>query len=165
VKKWILIPIVTAMLGAILLSGCAVGVAPEDITKLQGDLTTARSDLATVQNHITDLEASVADLSAISAYNVWYDQYYEVGTYVFADTSAFNTKLGALIEATGDSASRTSWNAYLAADTGLTERVEALPADYDTWTEEQTSQWTEATTARTTALGEVGTALFNAIVQ
>jgi len=165
VKKWILIPIVTAMLGAILLSGCATGVAPEDITKLQGDLTAAQSDLATVQNHITDLEASIADLCAISAYNVWYDQYYAIGNYVFADTPAFNAKLGALTEATGDSASKTAWDAYLTADTGLTERIRALPEDYTTWSEAQTSQWTEATTARATALGEVGTALFNTIVQ
>ena len=164
-KKWILIPLVIAMLGAILLSGCAVGAAPEDITKLQGDLSTARSDLAAAQSQIADLEASVADLSAISAYNVWYDQYYAIGNYVFADTSAFNAKLGALIEATGDSASKTAWDAYLTADTGLTERIRALPEDYTTWSEAQTSQWTETSTARATALGEVGTTLFNAIVR
>lgn len=150
-KKRLLVPIVAVMLGTILLSGCTPGVATEDFTA--------------AQNRIEELEVQVASLSAISAYNVWYDQYYAVGAYVFADVAAFNDKLGAMVVATGDSASTTAWNTYLAADTALNSVVEALPEDYTTWNEEQNNRWLEATTARTNALGEVGTALFGAIVE
>ena len=152
--KRFLIPIVVALLGVILLSGCAAGVAPEDFTEVQGELTAA-------QNEIKALEAQVASLSAISAYTIWYDQYYAVGNYIFADTASFNEKLEALIEATGDSASETAWNTYLAAENALIALREELPEDSSVWTEEHYNKWVEATTARYNAFGEVGTALFN----
>ena len=152
--KRFLIPIVAALLGVILLSGCAAGVAPEDFTEVQGELTAA-------QNEIKALEAQVASLSAISAYTIWYDQYYAVGNYIFADTASFNEKLEALIEATGDSASETAWNTYLAAENALIALREELPEDSSVWTEEHYNKWVEATTARYNAFGEVGTALFN----
>ena len=146
-KKWFLAVTPIVAIGSLLLSGCAPGVAPEDFAKVQ-------NDLAAAQNQIKEL-------SAISAYNIWYDQHYEVYNYVFDDVAAFNTKLGALIEATGDSDSQAAWNAYLAADAALNDIVAALPEDYESWTEAQTNQWSEATTTRYNALGKVGTALYN----
>lgn len=157
-KKRLLVPIVAVMLGTILLSGCTAGVATEDFAAVQSDLIAA-------QNRIEELEVQVASLSAISAYDIWYDQYYEVYDYVFADVATFNAKLGAVVVATGDSASITAWSTYLTADAALTDVVAGLPEDAETWTEEQNNQWLEATTARTNALGEVGTALFSVIVE
>lgn len=107
----------------------------------------------------------MASLSAISAYNIWYDQYYSIGNYVFADVEAFNAKLGALVNATGDTASRAAWDEYTAADTALTSLVAELPEDTLTWDQEQYNKWLEASTTRYNALGAVGTALFNAIVK
>ena len=159
--KRFLIPIVVALLGVILLSGCAAGVAPEDFTEVQGELTTTQSELTAAQNKIKALEVQVASLSAISAYTIWYDQYYAVGNYIFADAASFNEKLGALIEATGDSASETAWNTYLAAENALIALREELPENSSVWTEEHYNKWVEATTARYNAFGEVGTALFN----
>ncbi|GAI93905.1 unnamed protein product, partial [marine sediment metagenome] len=104
-------------------------------------------------------------LSAISAYNIWYDQYYSIGNYLFADVAAFNTKLGALVNSTGDTASKAAWDEYAAGDTALTSLVAGLPEDTLTWTTEQYNKWVEASTARYNALGAVGTALFNAIVK
>lgn len=164
-KKWLLLPIVAVMLGAILLSGCAAGVAPADFAAVQSDLAALQSDLTAAQNQIEALEAQVASLAAISAYYGWYDVYLEEPTFVFADTATFNAKLGALVQATRHSASIAAWDAYLAADTALSDVLAALPEDYETWTEEQTAQWTEADTARTEAYGEVGTALYSAIVE
>ena len=139
-KKWFLAVTPIVAIGSLLLSGCAPGVAPEDFAKVQNQ---------------------IKELSAISAYNVWYDQYHAQYFYKFDDVAAFNTKLGALIEATGDSDSQAAWNAYLAADTALNDIVAALPEDYESWTEAETNQWSEATTSRYNALGEVGTALYN----
>jgi len=161
-RKWFLVPIVATMLGVILLSGCAAGVAPEDFAEVQGGLTTTQSELTATQNEIKALEAQVSDLSAISAYTIWYDQFYGVGNYIFADTASFNEKLGALIEATGDSDSQTAWSTYLAAENALIALLEELPEDTTTWTEEDYNKWSEATTASYDAFGEVGTALFNA---
>jgi len=152
-KKWLLVLGVAVIFVAVLLSGCAKGVAPEEF--------------ATAQTQIKSLETQVADLSAISAYNIWYDQYYLYGTetqyYAFPDTASFNKRLGDLVYATGDSASKTAWDAYLVADTALSDVLAQLPEDYTTWTEEQTNQWSGVNTARYDALGAVGTALFNVI--
>lgn len=115
------------------------------------------------QVRILELEAQVAELSAISAYAIWYDQYYEVYNYAFADVATFNWKLGTLVDATNNTSALTAWYSYLEVDTALNDIVAELPEDYDTWTEEQYNQWLDASTARYDALGEVGTALFNAI--
>jgi hypothetical protein len=159
-KKWSLLIVVFAVLGAVLLGGCGNYVAQEDFAKVKSDLAATNTNLATVQSQ-------VKVLSAQSAYGIWWDQYYNIGTayrvYVFADVATFNKKLGALIEATGDSATQTAWKAYLAADTALNDIVKSYPTDYTKWTTDQTKKWTDASTARYTALGKVGTTLFNAV--
>jgi len=195
-KKGFLVPIFTLILGLVLLGGCGTlgVVAAEDLAKANSDLAVTQSDLAvtqndlaatktdlaatkadlagakanlsTAQNQITALEVQVASLSAISAYNIWYDQYYSIGNYLFADVAAFNTKLGALVNSTGDTASKAAWDEYTAGDTALTSLVAELPEDTLTWTTEQYNKWlVEVSTARYNALGAVGTALFNAIVK
>ena len=115
------------------------------------------------QVRILELEAQVAGLSAISAYSIWYDQYYGIGNYVFADVATFNWKLGTLIDATNNTNAITYWYYYLAADTALNDLTAESPEDYSTWTDEQNKKWSEARTARYNALGTVGTTLFNAI--
>ncbi len=183
-KKWLLILVVATMVGVMLVSGCAAGVAPEDFAKVQSDLATAQNDLEAAQSEIeaaqseieaaqSEIEAAqseiealkiqVAILSAISAYDIWYDQYYAVGAYEFADSASFIKKFGTLIEAIGDSACETAWNNYVAADKNLSDVVKGLPEDSSTWTEEQNEQWLEAATIVYNALGEVGAALFDAI--
>jgi len=162
-KKWLLILVVATMVGVMLVSGCAAGVAPEDFAKVQSDLATAQNDLEAAQSEIEALKTQVAILSAISAYDIWYDQYYAVGAYEFADSASFIKKFGTLIEAIGDSACETAWNNYVAADKNLSDVVKGLPEDSSTWTEEQNEQWLEAATIVYNALGEVGAALFDAI--
>jgi len=146
-RKWLLIPMVVVMLSVILVSGCAAGVAPEDF--------------AAAQNQIKDLEAQVADLSATSAYNIWYDQYYEVNNFVFEDAATFRAEVGALIAATGDAASKAAWDSYLVADSALDDVVAALPEDTTTWTESQYNEWLEAYNAGYEAFGEVGATLYD----
>jgi hypothetical protein len=150
------------VVGVMLLSSCAPGVAPEEFAKVQGDLATVKSDLAATQNQIKAL-------SAMSAYAIWWDQYYSIGTvyqiYAFADTASFNKKLGALIGLTGDSATQAAWKDYLTADSALSDLVKSYPSDYTKWTADQTSKWTTARDARLAALGKVGTDLFSIIVK
>jgi len=153
-RKWLFVPIVVAILGVILVNGCAPSVAPEDFAKLQGELTAS-------QNRVTKLETQVQKLSTISAYSIWYDQYYAVNNYVFKDTKTFNEQFGVLVAATGDAASQAAFSAYLAAATALDNLVASLPKDYTTWTADQTNQWTKASAARYDAFGKVGTALYN----
>lgn len=201
-KKWLLVPIFTLMLGLVLLGGCSTlgVVAAEDLAKAnsdlavtqndlaatqnglvaiqndlattqnalaatQKDLAAAKADLVTAKNRNQEIEAQVASLSAISAYNIWYDQYYSIGNYLFADVAAFNTKLGALVNSTGDTASKAAWDDYIAGDTALTSLLAELPEDSLAWTAEQYNKWLEASTVRYNALGAAGTALFNAIVK
>lgn len=148
-RKWFLVVVVAVMPGIILLSGCTTGLTQEDLTR--------------VQNEIEVLNEEVASLSAISAHHIWYDQYYSLGTYTFADSESFIEKFGALVEAIGDSDCKTAWDNYVATEQTLRDVVEMLPEDSTTWTEEQYNQWLEATTATYNALGEMGAPLFSAI--
>ncbi len=157
-KKWFLVPITIAMLGLLLLSGCTAFASPEELAAVQSELTTA-------QNRIESLEAQVATLATISAYNVWYDQYYAKGAYRFADADSFHEKLGSLVKATGNETSKTSWSSYITSDKTLSDIVTELPEDTSTWTQEQYAQWYEAGANRYKSLGEVGAALFSSITQ
>ena len=164
-KNWLLVPLTIALLGILLLSGCTSFVAPEELAKVQGELAKVQGELTIAQEKVESLEVQVATLATLSAYNVWHDQFYAKGAYSFADIKSFNEKLGSLIQATGDNASETSWNAYITADKSLSDVIVALPEDTSTWTQEQYGQWYEAGTNRYTTLGGVGTALFNCIAQ
>lgn len=166
--------VIILMLGILLLSGCGNYVAKEEFTKVQTDLTAAKSDLAAVKSDLAAAKSSMVTaqsqiklLSASDGYNIWYDQYYRLGTayqyYAFADVDAFNKKLGTIIDATGDSVTLTAWQDYLKAHKALIDLVKSLPEDYNKWNAEQTSKWKDATAVRYTALGKVGTALFNVI--
>ncbi|MAF85253.1 MAG: hypothetical protein CL875_02005 [Dehalococcoidales bacterium] len=178
-KKWLLVPIVAVMLGVTLLSGCAGGLAPAELATAQNRITeleTKVAGLATDQNRIAELNDRIAELndriaelkpqveklSAISAYSIWYDQYYAVGNFIFEDTEAFNGGVGALIAAAGDAASQAAWENYLATDSAFNAVVAGLPEDYEAWTEDQTNQWTEAYNTRYATFGEVGVTLYEA---
>ncbi len=148
--------------------------AQSDLAKAQSDLsavqaqlkgTAKQSDVGAVQDKIKSMESQVASLSAISAYGIWYDQFYLVGNYEFADTPSFNQKLETLVKATNNSDVLTAWNSYIAGDKALSELLKSLPEDANTWNKEQYDEWLKASTDRYNALGEVGTALFNAIVK
>lgn len=178
-RKLFFVLVAVVMLGTILLSGCSQGVAPQDFAAVQSDLAAAKSKLAAVEkvenqvnaleNKINALENKVKALSAQSAYVIWWDQYNNFGTvyqaYSFGDTATFNKKLGNLIEGTGDSALQSDWKDYLNADGALNDLIKSWPTDYMTWTVDQTKKWTAANNARVTALGKIGTALFNTIVK
>ena len=152
-RKWFLVAIIGTLLGVTLLSGCATGASQEDFAKLKAE--------------VASLSANSAYLSAVTAYNIWYDQYYNFGTekqyYVFTDTASFNKRIGDLVYATGDSASKAAWDTYLASDKALNDVLAELPKDYTTWTQEQTNKWSGASKARINALAQVGTALFNVV--
>jgi len=269
-KKWFLLSGVATVFLAVSLSGCAGGGVPADyeqvkstLATVQADLSAAKADLTKANNEIktikamvTGLTPQVAGLSAMAAYSIWYDQYYKIYNYQFADTATFQKEFGALITATNNAAAKTAWDAYLVtasvenfgnvgtalynatqyavsqsstlvlqyqvanvslitaytiwhdqyilygtnnqmysftdgtafdtrlgylitagynsdvqavwdayivADKALAGVLAELPKDYNTWTEAQTSRWYDASTARTKALGNVGTALYAAI--
>ena len=161
--------IAAVVMGTILLSGCSQGVATQDFAAVKSDLAAAKSKLAAVENQINTVENKIKALNAQSAYVIWWDQYYNIGTvyqaYAFKDTATFHKKLGSLIEGTGDAAVQSAWKDYLNADSALNDLVKSYPSDYTTWAVDQTNKWTTLNTARVTELGKVGTALFNAIVQ
>jgi hypothetical protein len=268
-KKWLLLIGVLSVLIVVSLSGCSSGVPADyeqvksslaavqaDLSATKADLTAANNEIAATKAMVTGLTPQVTGLSAMSAYSIWYDQYYEIYNYQFADTATFQKELGALIAASGNAAAKTAWDTYLAtnsiedfgeigaalydaaqyaasqystlllqyqmanislitaydiwydqyvlygtdnqmysftdgvafntrlgdlitaannsdvqaawdayivADTALADVLAELPEDYNTWTAAQTDRWSAASTARTNALGNVGTALFNAI--
>jgi len=179
-KIWYLIILVIVMLMAVLLGGCRSGIVFEDIAPLMTDvaatkselvaakseLAAANSALAEAQNRIETLESEIAILSSISAYNIWYDQYYTVGYYEFKDVISFNEKFGAIIEATDDSNSIVAWKAYLVANEELNTLAKTLAEDYSLWSMDEYRLWYEVATGRPRldALGNVGTALHDAIV-
>jgi outer membrane murein-binding lipoprotein Lpp len=174
-RKWLLVPGIAVIFVALFLSGCSSGV-PADYEQVKSDLAATKSSLAAVQNQlatvqsqlataqttITGLGPQVAGLSEISAYNIWYDQYYGVDNYLFKDAATFQKELGALITATGDAATQAAWTKYLATRKSLDDIVTSLPADSTTWTNDQHSQWLNAYNASWADFGDVGTALYNA---
>jgi outer membrane murein-binding lipoprotein Lpp len=168
-RKLLFVLVAVVMLGTILLSGCSQGVSPQDFAAVQSDLAAAKSKLAAVENQIAAVENKVKALSAQSAYVIWWDQYNNIGTvyqaYAFGDAATFHKKLGSLIEGTGDAAVQSAWKDYLNSDSTVNDLIKSWPSDYTKWTVAQTNQWTPVSNARVTALGKVGTALFNTIVK
>jgi len=134
-----------------ILGGCSSGVDEEAFNSLQAK--------------VDELAVSTSRLSAISAYDIWYAQYYGLGTYTYETIEEFNVQLGKLINAIGDSDTITVWNSYLAEDFTYRTLVEDLPEDNSTWTSDQYNSWLSAGTNRATALGQVGGYLFTAANQ
>lgn len=166
-KKRFLIRVLALVIAVMLLSGCgALGIAKQgEVATVQGEVAAVQGELTAARSKIESLEKQVVLLSTISAYNVWYDQYYARGTYLFASVNSFNEKLGSLIGANGKGPSGESWEKYLVADKTLSDLIATLPEDTQTWSADQYDSWYKASSARYTALGAVGTALFSSIAQ
>ncbi len=131
----------------------------EDLTKTRGELNTQIEDLTKTRGELEDLfDDSIKlneELSAIVAYSIWYDYYYGTGTYSFDDVTAFNSQLGSLIAATGDTNSRAAFEVYYAIHYDYTTLVASLPED-NIWTQSQYESWRDADESLYEALGQVG---------
>ena len=95
------------------------------------------------------------ELSAIAAYSLWYDHYYETGAYIYDDVTAFNSQLGSLIAVIGDTNSRSAFDVYHGTDYDYRTLVASLPED-NIWTQSQYESWLDAGKSRREALGQVG---------
>ena len=135
----------------LILGGCTGGVDEEAFNSLQAK--------------VDELTVSTARVSAISAYDIWYSQYYGLGTYAYESVKEFNVQLGKLIHAVGDADTISVWNNYLTEDFAYHTLIEELPEDNSTWTSIQYDNWISAGTARANALGQVGGYLFTAANQ
>ena len=140
--------------------GCAPGISTEEFT---AQIDTLNEKIDTLTAQLADSDQQVASLSAMSAYQLWFDQYYSLGTYSFPDVKSFNKSCGILIKKTSDGNTITSWNLYIQADKAYYDLLDSLPEDTSTWTMEQYESWLELNEARTDALGQVGATLFSAI--
>jgi len=138
------------------MNGCSSGVSEEEFTSLNGKLDALNLKLE-------ESEAQITALSTISAYQLWFDQYYSLGTYSFTDVKTFNRSCGRLISKVNDADAVVAWNLYIQADKAYYDLFEILPKDTATWTREQYDQWVVLNTNRTEALGQVGATLFSAI--
>ena len=151
--------------------GCASGVAVEDFEaqisslneKIEAQNSSLNEKIEAVELKLTDSESQVASLSTMSAYQLWFDQYYSLGTYTFPDVKSFNSSCGLLIKEVNNGNTVTSWNLYIQADKAYYDLLDSLPEDTATWTLEQYNQWLELNEARSDALGQVGATLFSAI--
>jgi hypothetical protein len=146
------IPVVLLILLAtiILCVGCAPAVAREDFDKVKGDLATTRTELGSTKNQLTTaqdqvkiLQAQVAKLSAMSAYTIWYDQYYTCWYYgytnfQYADLATFTSNFGAMIAGTNDPALTKAREEHLVSAKNFETVTASLPRDYKSWTKEET---------------------------
>ena len=160
----------------VMVVGCSGGETVTDSTREQAvaDLSAAKAEVAELTTSNTALEAQVSEmetslqsssslnqeLSAISAYGIWYDNYYGSGIYSFDD---FNAQLGALVVATGDANSIAAFNVYYEADQAFDTVLAELPQDNSAWTMTQYETWRDAGKTRTDALGQIGGHLLNAL--
>jgi len=140
--------------------GCSSGISSEDFEE---QLALLNEQIDALSLKITDSELSVTTLSTISAYQLWFDQYYSLGTYSFSDVKDFNRSCGELISEVNDGDVITSWNIYIQADNAYYELLEELPTDTAAWTQTEYEQWVELNEARSDALGQVGATLFKVI--
>ena len=138
----------------------------EELNTKVGDLTEANEELNTRVEDLTRAKAALEDsandsaklneeLSTIAAYSIWYDYYYGTGTYSFDNVTAFNSQLGSLIAATGDTNSRAAFDVYYAIHYDYTTLVASLPED-NIWTQSQYESWRDADESLYEALGQVG---------
>jgi len=138
------------------MSGCSSGVSEEDFSSLSGKL-----DALSLK--VEESEVQIAALSTVSAYQLWFDQYYSLGTYSFTDIKDFNRSCGQLISKVNDADAVVAWNLYIQADKAYYDLFEILPKDTATWTRTQYDQWVNLNSSRSDALGQVGATLFSAI--
>ncbi len=122
----------------------------EDLTKTNGEL----------ENSLDNSTKLNEELSVITAYSFWYDHYYGTGIYGFDNVTAFNSQLGSLIAAIGDTNARSSFDVYHATDYDYITLVASLPED-NVWTLSQYESWVAAGEFRKEALGQVGAHLLN----
>jgi len=134
------------MLTFLILGGCASIVDKETFNELEA--------------RVNDLDVSTSQLAAIAAYDIWYAQYYALGTYMFETTEDFNVQLSSLIAKVGDTNVIAVWNTYLVEDQAYTALIEELPQDTSAWTPDQYNKWLESGTKRAETLGQVGGQLF-----
>jgi len=147
-KKYLsFIPIIIVIV-VLALTGCSGGIDKETFNSLQAQ--------------VDELSTSASRLSAIAAYDIWYSQYYGLGTYTFETSEDFNVQLGKLITTVGDTDTITVWNDYLTQDFAYNTLVDELPGDTSAWTSDQYNSWLAAGTSRANALGQVGGYLFTA---
>ncbi|MFC1912693.1 hypothetical protein ACFLX7_00630 [Chloroflexota bacterium] len=165
------------MIIAFVLSGCSSGISQEQYEQLQSELTSSQQQLEELNTKIEDLIKANAEfkdlvdnsailneeLSAITAYLLWYDYYYEIGISDFNDIETFNSQLGSLIAATGDTNSQQAFEIYYQADSDLNAITDSLPED-NILTVPQFESWYDAGFSREEALGQVGGHLLNRIV-
>ena len=148
-KRYYSLTLVILMLALLILGGCSSGIDEETFDTLK-----ARVD---------KLDASTSRLAAIAAYDIWYAQYYALGTYEFETTGDFNVQLSNLISKASDANVIAVWNTYLVEDQAYTALIVELPQDTTTWTSDQYNKWLESGTKRAETLGQVGGQLFTAV--
>lgn len=156
------------------LSGCSSGIPQEQYDQSQSELTSSNQQLEGLNTKTENLTKEIAELeglvnnsatlneelSAIVAYSLWYDYYHEIGTYDFGDIDTFNSQLGSLIAATGDTNSQQAFVIYYQADSDYNAIFDSLPED-NIWTVPQFESWYDADISREEALGQVGGHLLN----
>ncbi len=156
------------------LSGCSSGIPQEQYDQSQSELTSSNQQLEEFNTKIENLTKEIAEfedlinnsatlneeLSAIVAYSLWYDYYYEIGTYDFGDVDTFNSQLGSLIAAIDDTNARSAFDVYHATHYDYITLVDSLPED-NIWTQSQYESWLDAGKSRKEALGQVGGHLLN----
>ena len=148
-KRYCVLTLAILMLALPILGGCSSGIEEETFNTLKA--------------RVEKLEASTSQLAPIAAYDIWYAQYYALGTYTFETTGDFNVKLSSLITSTGDANVIAVWNTYLVEDQAYTALIGELPQDTTTWTSDQYNKWLESGTKRAETLGQVGGQLFTAV--
>ena len=164
------------MIIVLALSGCSSGISPEQYEQLESELTSSHQQLEELNTKIEDLTKEIAEfedlinnsatlneeLSAITAYSLWYDYYYNIGTYDLNDIDTFNSQLGGLIAATGDTNSQQAFEVYYQANSDYNVVVDSLPED-NIMTVSQFEDWRDADISREETLGQVGGHLLNKI--
>lgn len=135
----------------------------EQISSLSEQISSLDERIEGLDSRIAGSESQVAVLSSMSAYQLWFDQYYSLGTFSFSDVNSFNKSCGRLISEVNDADTVAAWNLYIQADKAYYDLLATLPEDTSTWTGTQYDQWTDSNTERSEALGQVGTTLLSAI--
>jgi len=148
-KRYCVLTLTILMLTFLILGGCSSSIDEETFNELK--------------TRVDNLDASTSQLAAIAAYDIWYAQYYALGTYAFETTGDFNIKLSSLITSTGDANVIAVWNTYLVEDQAYTALIVELPQDTTTWTSDQYNKWLKSGTKRAETLGQVGGQLFTAV--